>query len=190
MHKISEKIGYIHGMMDGLQLNKDDETVKLLNMFVDVLDEFASSVIRMENDLQDLNDYVESIDDDLADIEMHYSDEDEFMDDDVDYDFSSERRSAKKKAPVSILRDADEDIDFDEDEYDDNDSPSDEFDDDIAETALFIGCVCPECGKFFSVCDPDSYDDDQKFECPFCKKHITLSPMDPSSVPTAMPVDD
>ena len=59
-----------------------------------------------------------------------------------------------------------------------------------AEMEYFIGCVCPECGKFFSVKNPESYPDDQKFICPFCKKHVSIEPMNPEKVPCANPAPD
>ncbi|MBQ3078369.1 MAG: hypothetical protein IJC48_00035 [Clostridia bacterium] len=182
MSKISERLGYIHGMMDGLKLDKDDDRIKLCGMIVDVLDDMSQAIDKLESDHQDLSDYVESIDDDLTDLEMEHG-EGDFMDDEDDFDFE-EVISPRKKAGLHILRDADElndeddDEDFDEDEYEE------------AETEFYIGCVCPECGKFFSVKNPDDYDDDQKFECPFCKKHVVIAPMDPSSVPCAKPVSD
>lgn len=176
MPGISEKLGYIHGMMEGLKLNKDDDSVKLLYMMADVLDSLSESVAALENDHQELCDYVESIDDDLTDLEMHtHAGSDDFDDlydyeetDDEEIDFAPARRGH-----LRILKDTDEEEEFDE-----------------AETEFYIGCVCPECGKFFSVKDPDNYPDDQKFICPFCKKHVSIEPMNPEKVPCAKPAPD
>lgn len=182
MSNLVEKLGYIHGMMDGLKLNRDDDTVKLLSMIVDVLGSVSASITELENDQQELNDYVESIDDDLTELEEQHRDDALSGSDDEDdeYDILNDEVPARRqKGKLSVLR-------ADDDEADDDD------DEDIedAETEFFIGCVCPACGKFFSVKNPDDYDDDQKFECPFCKKHVVLSPMDLGSIPTAKPVDD
>ncbi len=174
MSKVSERLGYIHGMMDGLKLNKDDDTVKLLGSVVEVLDELSSMVTQLEVDQQELNDYVESIDDDLADLEMEHKDDDfdEYDEDDFS-SFDAEPSPKRERAKLSVLRnDAEEDADDGDDDED-----------------LFIGCVCSSCGKFFTVCNPDDYDDDQKFECPYCHSHVTVGPIDPEGVPMAKPVD-
>ncbi len=175
MSKVSERLGYIRGMMEGLKLNKEDDTVKLLGSVVDVLDELSSIVARLEVDQQELNDYVESIDDDLAELEMEHKDDEGFGDfDDDDFEpFEDDSEPHRDRAKLSVLRN-DEDEDYEEIDDDED---------------LFIGCVCSSCGKFFAVCNPDDYDDEQKFECPFCLSHVSISPIDPEGVPTAKPVD-
>lgn len=173
MPGLNDKIGYIHGMMDGLKLNKEDDQVKLMYMMIDVIDSLAEAVSALEADQEELCDYVESIDDDLTELEMRSGDTyDDFDEDDHEIEFTS---IPPRKGNLRILKD-------DEDEFED--------DEEDAELEYFIGCVCPECGKFFSVKDPDSYPDDQKFICPFCKKHVSIEPMNPEKVPCAKPAPD
>ncbi len=173
MPSLNDKIGYIHGMMDGLKLNKDDDNVKLMFMMIDVIDSLAESVNTLIEDHEELCDYVESIDDDLTELEMRSGDTyEDFDEDDHEIEFSS----ARKKGNLRILKD-------DEDEEEEE-----EIED--AEVEYFIGCVCPECGKFFAVKNPDNYPDDQKFICPFCKKHVSIEPMNPEKVPCAEPAPD
>ncbi|MBQ6716361.1 MAG: hypothetical protein IJN21_07575 [Clostridia bacterium] len=172
MPNLNDKIGYIHGMMDGLKLNKEDDSVKLMYMMIDVIDSLAEAVSALESDQEELCDYVESIDDDLTELEMRFGDTyDDFDDDDHEIEFSA---APRKKGNLRILKD-----DEDEEEY--------EEETEDAEVEYFIGCVCPECGKFFSVKEPDSYPDDQKFICPFCKKTVSIEPMNPEKVPCAKP---
>ena len=176
MPSISEKLGYIHGMMDGLKLNKDDDAIKLMYMMIDVLDGLSESVAALEADQEELCDYVESIDDDLTELEMRNgADYEEDFEDDHEIEFSP---APARRSKLRILKD-DEDAFKDEEE---------EIED--AETEYFIGCVCPECGKFFSIKNPDFYPDDQKFICPFCKEHVSIEPMNPEKVPCAQPVPD
>ena len=187
MSNLVEKLGYIRGMMDGLKLNHDDDTVKLLGMIVDALGDVAASIVELENDQQELNDYVESIDDDLTELEEQHRDDALSGSDDEDdeYDILNDEVPARRqKGKLSVLR-ADDDRD---DEEDDSEEDDEELED--AETNFYIGCVCPACGRFFSVMNPDDYDDDQKFECPFCKKHVTVTSMNLDGIPTAQPVDD
>lgn len=189
MKSISEHLGYIHGMMDGLKLNKDDETVKIIGMIVNVLDDLNAKVDALEAEQMELNDYVESIDDDLAELEMEHDSDgglhDMNDDDDEEVIHFSSKDAPHRRGKVSFLRDADE---ASEDFFEEDDEDFD--DEEEAETELYIGCVCPECGKFFSVKNPYLYEDDQKFLCPFCKKKVVLSPMNPESVPEAEPVCD
>lgn len=178
MSNLSDKIGYIHGMMDGLKLNKEDDSVKLMYMMIDVIDSLAESVNALESDQEELCDYVESIDDDLTELEMRsgatYDDEYDEDSHEIEFTPASERRGK-----LHILKD-------DEDAFEDDEEEKIED----AEVEYFIGCVCPECGKFFSVKNPDQYDDDQKFICPFCKKHVSIAPMNPEKVPCAEPAPD
>ena len=184
MSNLAEKLGYIRGMMDGLKLNRDDDTVKLLGMIVDALGDAATSIVQLENDQQELNDYVESIDDDLTDLEEQHRDDVLGDEDDEEYDIlNDEVRSRRQKGKLSVLR-----ADDDRDDEALDDEEADEIGD--AETNFYIGCVCPSCGRFFSVMNPDDYDDDQKFECPYCKKHVVVTSMDLNGIPTAQPVDD
>lgn len=190
MGSVSERISFIRGLMEGLKMNKDDETVKILDLIVGVLDSLNETAEAHEAELAELNDYVESIDDDLAELEMEHDDGD-FRDyddeDDEEIIHFSAKEPVKKRGKLSFLRDADEDEEDDDDDFD----PDAEFDDDAdAVTDFYIGCVCPECGKFFSIKNPVEYDDEQKFICPFCKKKVGIHPMDPSTVPAAEPVDD
>ena len=84
MPSLNEKIGYLHGMMDSLKLNKDDDKVKLMLMMIDVIDSLSVSVNALVEEQDELNDYVESIDDDLTELEMRsgISYEDDFDEDD------------------------------------------------------------------------------------------------------------
>lgn len=191
MASVSERISFIRGLMEGLKMNKEDDTVKILDLIVSVLDSLSEASQAHEAELMELNDYVESIDDDLAELEMEHDggdlesmnngeDEDEF------YSFADDELP-RKRGKLSFLRDADEAM---KDQDDDDDFDEDEFELEDAETEFFIGCVCPECGKFFSVKNPDDYEDDQKFICPFCRKKVILTPIDPASVPAAEPAED
>lgn len=104
MSNLGEKLGYIHGMMDGLKLNRDDDTVKLLNMIVDVLGDMSSSITQLENDQQELNDYVESIDDDLTDLEEQHRDETMGGMEDDSYDIMNDEVPARReRGKLSVL---------------------------------------------------------------------------------------
>ena len=66
MSDLGKKVGYLKGLMEGMDFSGDPSKEKLLNTMADLMSELADRVEAMEELLDDLNDYVESIDDDLA----------------------------------------------------------------------------------------------------------------------------
>ena len=84
MKDIKGQIGYIRGLMDGLKLDKDDTTVKIMDLIVNALDDLTEEVTLLREEHDELNEYVETIDEDLGDIELRLDSDDE--DDDFDDD--------------------------------------------------------------------------------------------------------
>ena len=78
---LTEKISYIRGLCDGLELDESKPEVKVLNAIVDLLDDMAFEVSEIDQDLADVESDV--YDDEDYDIE-DYDDEDD------DYDFDDE----------------------------------------------------------------------------------------------------
>lgn len=87
MTDIKGKVGYIRGLMDGLKLSRDDDTVKVLAAITEALGDIALEVHMLREQYKELNEYVEQIDDDLAELEMDVSDSDE--DHIIDNDWSA-----------------------------------------------------------------------------------------------------
>lgn len=87
---ITEKVAYLKGLMEGLELDGSSKEGKVLKAVVDVLDDMALSVTDIEDDLAELSDQVDEIDEDLAEVEDEvFGDEDECCccdDDDDDCD--------------------------------------------------------------------------------------------------------
>jgi len=88
MTDIKSKVGYIRGLMDGLKLNRDDDIVKVMAAVTEALDDMAQEVQLLRDQYTELNEYVEQIDDDLAELEMDVSDSDE--DNIIDDDWSAQ----------------------------------------------------------------------------------------------------
>lgn len=79
---ITEKVSYIKGLADGLDLG-DDKQSKVIKAIIDVLDDIACEVESVEEDLAELSEQIDAVDEDLAEVEdIIYDDEDE----DCDYD--------------------------------------------------------------------------------------------------------
>lgn len=74
---LTEKIAYIKGLAEGLNLDESKPEVKVINAIVDLLDDMAYSVADMEELYDELSAQVDEIDQDLADVESDvYDDED------------------------------------------------------------------------------------------------------------------
>lgn len=71
---ITEKVAYLKGLADGLNLNKETPEGKVIAAMMDILDDMALN-------LADLNDQVDAIDEDLELVEEYVYEED---DDDFD----------------------------------------------------------------------------------------------------------
>lgn len=74
---LTEKISYIKGLTEGLQLDESKPEVKIINAMLDLLDDIAYSVADMEDLYDELSAQVDEIDQDLADVESDVYDDDD-----------------------------------------------------------------------------------------------------------------
>ena len=75
---ISEKIAYLKGLMEGMNVDTESNEGKLVAAVVDVLDEIALEVEDLTDEVMELGDGLDVISDDLSDVEdIVYDDEDE-----------------------------------------------------------------------------------------------------------------
>ena len=65
----SEKVAYLKGLMEGMELNTASGEGKLFSVIAEILGELASDVEDLESDLDDLSEDVDTISDDLSDVE-------------------------------------------------------------------------------------------------------------------------
>ena len=86
MSKLTDRISYLKGMAAGMKLNMDKDSNKLMLEMLTVMGEMAEEMAAMAEKHNDLNEYVESIDDDLAELEETlFGEEDgEELDEDMD----------------------------------------------------------------------------------------------------------
>ena len=145
---VSEKVAYLRGLMEGLDIDDDSKEGKLFAAIVDALDEMASEISDLEEDIEDVEDdldeleeYIEEVDEALGDVEEFVYD----LDDDCDCC-------------------CDDDCDCCDDELYEVECPS--CNDVIyldAEMLEDEGIDCPNCGthlEFDFDCDCDCCDDD------------------------------
>ena len=82
MQHLYEKVAYLRGLAEGLDISNESKEGKMINRIVDVLDDFADAIVELDEEQAELMEYAESIDEDLADVEDDlYEDEDEDYDD-------------------------------------------------------------------------------------------------------------
>ena len=81
---ISEKVAYLKGLAEGLNLDTEkSKEGKLISVMIGILEELAMSVEDLEENALNLGEEIDVLSDDLADVEDVVFDEDE---DDEDYD--------------------------------------------------------------------------------------------------------
>lgn len=74
--KLSEKVAYIKGLMEGLN-PEDNDTVKIVKAVVDVLEDMADAIVEIDDAVNDLDEYVAEVDEDLEYVEDFLAEEDD-----------------------------------------------------------------------------------------------------------------
>lgn len=83
---ISEKVAYLKGLAEGLELDTEkSKEGKLISVMIGILEEVAMSIEDLEENDLDLGEEIDVLSDDLADIEAIVYDEDEDFDDEEDF---------------------------------------------------------------------------------------------------------
>ncbi len=139
MSKLTDRVSYLKGLADGLQLDMEQGSNKLIMEILNLLGDVTEEMQDMADAHDELDEYVESIDDDLADLEEVL-----FGDDDDDDDDDDECHCG--------CGDHDDD---DDDEYDDEGeiilyacpSCGHEIEFDAANVDFDEDYLCPACGK-------------------------------------------
>ena len=132
---ITEKVAYLKGLIEGMEIDEATKEGKILKAIMDVLSDVALSVEDLEATVQEMGEQVDTIDEDLDALETDYYEDG----DDCDcYD----------------------DCDCCDDEFYDITCPNcnEEFSED-EDTLLDGGVDCPLCGKHLEF-DIEECDDD------------------------------
>lgn len=157
MNYLKERVAYLKGLAEGMQISDSTNEGKLMKAIIDVLDDVALAVDDIEEVQEQISEQVDKMEDDISDIETVVFDEDyddEYQDEDDDEDDESEE---------------DED-DEDEDEECDGEFECPHCNEIISiEDAPFnednTAINCPHCGKDIEIeweCECGSCDHDHK----------------------------
>lgn len=141
----TESLGYLKGLLDGLDLDANKKETKVFKAIVDVLSNLAEDVDDMTEGLELLAQQIDAVDEDLAEVE------DYLMEDDCDCDFDC---------------DCDDCCDCDE-EYEEFEVECPLCGEEITvdeETVLGGTIPCPNCGEMLEFeieCDCDDCEDEE-----------------------------
>lgn len=86
---LGEKISYIAGLAEGLDIDTSKKEGKLLVAIVDALGEIVDEIKNISSDITDIEDLVDELDEDLGAVEEDLYMEDDFDDDD-EYEFDDD----------------------------------------------------------------------------------------------------
>lgn len=101
MDYLLQKVSYLKGLADGLDIGEKSSEGKLIVQMIEVLEEMAEAIVEIDLFQEELDDDITVLDEDLAEVESAVFG----LDDEFDYD------------------------DFDFDEFDDDDDFEFDFDD-------------------------------------------------------------
>lgn len=139
---ISEKVAYLKGLADGLDLDKEpSKEGKLLARVIDILEDIGLAVEDLEEQMDAVEDELDAVSEDLSDLETAV-----FEDDDDDDDVNP------CCGGCGSIWDDEDDDDDDDDYFFEVACPSCGEDLVIDESILDVGQVqCPNCGDKFSL---------------------------------------
>ena len=138
--EISEKVAYLKGLAEGLNLDTESKEGKLIAAIIDVLDDMAEKFADVEDELCDVEDGLDAVSDDLSDVEetLYFALDDDEDEDDEDDD----------ELFVTTCPECEEEVVFDETVLEDGE------------------VVCPNCGAKleFDLSDLAADEDDEDEE--------------------------
>ena len=166
MENLGKKVGFLKGLLEGMDFEDDAVNGKLMSGIVDLLGDLSDRVEAIDELLDDLNDYVESIDDDLSELEGERDEAmDDFFDDEADdEDFDGSFGGEDK---LHLLRPAET-------------AP--------AREESLAGNLCPKCDRMFFTALDDA--EGAEYLCPHCGERVKPVALTPDNAPIAKPIEE
>lgn len=85
--ELTEKVAYLKGLMDGLDIDEGSKEGRVFTAILDVLDDMAMTISDIEDGMDLVTDQIEGIDEDLEELMNDmYSDDDDYDEEDLDFD--------------------------------------------------------------------------------------------------------
>ncbi|MBO8137309.1 MAG: AraC family transcriptional regulator [Desulfotomaculum sp.] len=138
MMDLRARVSYLQGLANGLNIPEDSREGQLLQGIVDVLTDFAEEVRELQDSHEQMEEYIEALDEDLYQLEGDFYDETYYLDDDFEEDDDYEKNEKY-------------------DEYVEVNCPrcgeTVMFKSDILDDAELIEVTCPNCDEVVFVND-------------------------------------
>lgn len=88
---ISEKVAYIKGLAEGMELDTDSKEGKILSAIIDVLGDMCDEIDALDEAQVELAEQLDAVDEDLSDVEtIIYEDDDEYDDDEYEDEYEDD----------------------------------------------------------------------------------------------------
>ena len=127
--EIMEKVAYLKGLVEGMEIDMSKKEGKILAAIIDVLEELSLEVADLWDDQVELAEGLDVVSDDLADIEdIIYDEEDEF-EDEFDEEYYEDELDEDEDCYATTCPTCEETIYFDESILEDGE------------------VICPNCGE-------------------------------------------
>ena len=135
--EITEKVAYLKGLAEGMELNAEKKEGKLLLAIIDVLEDIALELSDIEDAQEELGEGLDAVSDDLEDVEdLLYGEDDE------DEEYELDDLGEDEDCYATTCPTCEETIYFDESVLEDGE------------------VICPNCGEKLEF-DLESLDEDE-----------------------------
>ena len=127
--EITEKVAYLKGLAEGMELDTGKKEGKLLAAIIDVLEDIALELVDMQEAQEELGDGLDAVSDDLEDVEDLLFGDDEAEDDDGEDEYELDDLGEDEDCYATTCPTCEETIYFDESVLEDGE------------------VICPNCGE-------------------------------------------
>ena len=147
--EITEKIAYLKGLAEGMELDTEKKEGKLLSAIIDVLEDIALELEDIHDETSELADGLDAVSDDLEDVEDVVFGEEDEDEDDEDSEYYEDDLDEDEDCYATTCPTCEETIYFDESVLEDGQ------------------VICPNCGEKLefdtsSLDESDEDEDDQE----------------------------
>ena len=86
MYDIKQKLSYLRGLMEGMEISGDSKDGKVFAVIVDIIEDMVDEIEELQEAQEEIEEYLDNMDEDLSELEEDfYDDEDDELDPDEDY---------------------------------------------------------------------------------------------------------
>ena len=147
--EITEKVAYLKGLAEGMELDTEKKEGKLLSAIIDVLEDIALELEDIHDETSELADGLDAVSDDLEDVEDVVFGEEDEDEDDEDSEYYEDDLDEEEDCYATTCPTCEETIYFDESVLEDGQ------------------VICPNCGEKLefdtsSLDESDEDEDDQE----------------------------